>query len=954
MRSGRYQAESGQITFDIRAEIRGGALILSGDILAQDQFVAGFRGEAARPETPTSFVQAPLSFIGHPRLDTGSLRIDVDDRGIGSFQLTVDLQGSLRDTIAGEIRWISSRYRMLSIEIDGLEGTDVRTSFTARNGEVVSLASAYEAVGFDVDIRQDRFGWIAPRAQETRGWTPAEMHRAMEQIRTGPRPGTLQTHVFVCGFMAGPRNRGVLGIMYDWRDADENDRAREGVAIFHDHPLLSDPRVPVAARDREFTYTLIHEVGHALNMLHSFDKTRPAAMSFMNYPDLFPFGHEAPEDHDGSNEFWSQFEHVFDDQELDHLRHGTRREIFPGGFEFGRYEDGLSTPFGGQANPRRPAPGLNPLRTTHDLSLTLDPLKSTYELGEPVFTRIALKNVGREIRAVPTKLDPIEGFLQIEITEPDGRTFDFRPPMRLCAKAERTALLPGEELTGHPGAPLFISADGPIFTKPGRYVLRGRLAGVDGFQVAESAPVSLTVDTPTRAIENFAETVWDTPGSLRALYLRHPLADLDAWHVLDDAAERAKLRGRRGNSTADHIDYVRALGWLSPFADLKGRQEAPADVSRAREIMRELRTDDLPHSYAERQNALETLIGTKDSKKYFPAETVSTPPVAVDPIDVQVPPAGLFGSAGLDLPGVVGPLIDPFVRVVDTFRGTRRFADLVTWNIQQLHSERRSSRFRRVARLIRDMRCDFWALQEVDIDALKRVVYELNSMSSIHYTFQGVHGRGQQCGCIYRTDTTTVQPVRVRRGLFSGEIEVELRDGRRKTKDIFLRDPHVTEVRIRNGQQAFDFRCANVHLKATDSDYKDKGNAHRLAAAERLAQWISEDRGATSEIDYFIFGDLNGEKASQGLGPFLDHGALDVLSVGMQDKYGEDNSLTRVASKRTLDHIIVTSDTTALAPTSDLGEQIVIRTDRRIPNFTRSHSDHIPVAARFIISEDHD
>lgn len=952
MRQGRYAVTSGQLSIDLRAEFRNDIIVMSGDILSQDRFVAGFRGQSARPSDENAVIEASISFIGHDRLDTGSIRIDVDERGVGSFQMSVDLQGGLRDNIAGEIRWLSSRYRSIAIEIDGLEGTEVRTEFVGRDGSPVSLTSAYEAVGFDVNIRQDRFGWIAPRAQEARGWTPAEMHRAMEQIRIGPQPGTLQSHVFVCGFMSGPRNRGVLGIMYDWGDADENNRAREGVAIFHDHPLLSDPRLSVEARDREFTYTLIHEIGHALNMLHSFDKARPAAMSFMNYPDYFPLGHEAPETHDGSVEFWSQFEHVFDAQELDHLRHGTRREIHPGGFEFGRYEEGLSLPFGGQVNPHRPAPGLNPLRATRDLLLNLEPLKSNYELGEPVFTRIALRNIGRSVRAVPTKLDPIEGFLQIEITEPDGRRFDYRPPMRLCAKSERTALMPGEELTGHPGAPLFVSADGPTFTKPGRYTLRARLSGVDEFQIVESAPVSLTVEHPTQAVEKFAETVWETPGALRALYLRHPLADREAWHTLDDASKRAKLPGRRGNSTADHINYVNALGWLTPFADVQGRRELDADIERAQEFMQSIRTDHLPKTCSRRKNALDLIANTKKKSRVYAAEAVETPLVAVDPIDIQVPPAGLFGSAGLDFPGKSDGPVDPFVRVVDAFRGTRRFADLVTWNIQQLHGEDDTRRFRDVARLMRDMRCDFWALQEVDRGALRRLVFELNNLSTIRYAYDGVRGNGQQCGCIYRTDTTTVQRLNVRDELFDGKIEVELSNGSKRDKSIFLRAPHVTEVRIRNGSRAFDFRCANVHLKSTDWDYKDKGNAHRLAASERLAAWVSEDRAATSEIDYFIFGDMNGERASQGLGPFLDHDALDLLSVGMKEKYGEENSLTRVASQRTLDHIVVTSDTSALAPSSDLGEQIIVRTDRRIPNFTRNYSDHIPVAARFIIADD--
>ena len=94
---------------------------------------------------------------------------------------------------------------------------------------------------------------------------------------------------------------------------------------------------------------------------------------------------------------------------------------------------------------------------------------------------------------------------------------------------------------------------------------------------------------------------------------------------------------------------------------------------------------------------------------------------------------------------------------------------------------------------------------------------------------------------------------------------------------------------------------------------------------------------------------FNAETNEQGLGPLLVDDEYAVLSLGMQAEYGEQNSLTRVASRRTLDHIVITEDTQSLMPDADLGEQIVIRTDRRMPNFTRDISDHIPVAARFLI-----
>ena len=90
-------------------------------------------------------------------------------------------------------------------------------------------------------------------------------------------------------------------------------------------------------------FTLVHEIGHALNLLHSFDKGRPSALSWMNYPHLFPLGTEAGPGHNGTSEFWAAFEQTFDELELRHLRHATPREIRSGGFEFGVYEEGAST-----------------------------------------------------------------------------------------------------------------------------------------------------------------------------------------------------------------------------------------------------------------------------------------------------------------------------------------------------------------------------------------------------------------------------------------------------------------------------------------------------------------------------------------------------------------------------------------------------------------------------------
>jgi len=108
------------------------------------------------------------------------------------------------------------------------------------------------------------------------------------------------------------------------------------------------------------------------------------------------------------------------------------------------------------------------------------------------------------------------------------------------------------------------------------------------------------------------------------------------------------------------------------------------------------------------------------------------------------------------------------------------------------------------------------------------------------------------------------------------------------------------------------------------------------------------------ERDYLILGDMNAETANQGLGPFTGDAGLSLLSVGMQDKYGKAEALTRVASKRLLDHIVVTSAAFWDMPEVDKEEQIIIRADTKIDDFTTELSDHVPVAVRFVLGEDTD
>ena len=953
LRRGSYRGVVEGLVFGFRVECKesGEVRAVSGDILRQDEYLTSFVCRTPTEKEEGGGVTGPIEFRGQPELFSGHLTLEADDRGIGSFRIAVDLAGGYQDIIAGRLEWQGSYMRRLTVEVDGLQGTRPPESYTTRDGEEMTLQRAFERAGFDIHVHVDPFQGHGPDRYRTRGYTLAEIHAAMLEVRNPLPADRLHVHVLVSSYLAGRGNRGVLGIMYDFGRADINWRPREGVAIFYDHPMLSDPRVPEAMRRREYLFTAVHEIGHALNLLHSFDKARPGAVSWLNYPHLYPFGYEAPEGHDGTREFWGRFEETFDEEELFHLHHASVREVAGGGFPFGVYEEGVSTPFGGPATPRRTALGANPLWAAPEVRVNLRAVKSSYHLGEPVFMKVGVQNMGSQPHLVPDSLDPTDGYLRVFLRRPDGQVVRYLPPVQLCKPSQRVLLRKGQKPLRYPGFPLFLSSRGPVFTEPGVYHVYVQLSGVDGGRFAQSDETPVRILHPDRQTEAFAHELWEHPESLQALYLRHPLSALEGWHSLEECVQDKGLHKRPENTTWSYFHYLAALGWLTPFARLRTSYEHPIDGGKALEHLEKVSPEGLPASVGRRvEKALEEIKGTDQE-----AARVRVFVSHKERARREVPPSGLFGGLGLDPDDrQAGVPLNPFVRVVPTFRGRRAFADIVTWNIENLYRER--EKIPEVAELIRSFRCDFWGLQEVDFGSLLELKATINSMGYTKYRFEVVRGRRQQQnGILYRTDTTSVTVLPRPAGLFDGTLEVEMTSGDVKTKEVFYRKPLLADVRVAQAEdRVFDFRCAVVHLKSTAWDIKDEGSSLREAAAEALARWIRLDRQQNPERDYLILGDMNAETAAQGLSGFLRSEKLDVLSVGMQETYGQNDALTRVKSRRMLDHIVVTDDAAEYMPAQDLGEQIIIRSDRKLSDFMKGYSDHVPVAVRFVLGLDQD
>jgi exonuclease III len=962
MRSGTYRGISDELTIEIRVDPAAAHPAVSGDINLRSTFMASFI--AIAPTFSDGMVAGTVQFRGNPRLHTGTIELRADDRGVGAFQIAVDLEGGFRDIIAGRAEWSSSRLRKLTIEVDGLSGMPFHRAFRDRAGREITIESAFAAAGFDVQVIADPFHGGQTGGAAKGGFTYAELHHAMRERRNPAPPDRLHAHVFVANYLTGKNGRNVLGVMYDFGAGDLNKRPREGVAIFGRHPMLSDPRIGVEECRREYVFTLVHEVGHALNMLHSFDKGRPAALSWMNYPHLFPLGTEAGPGHNGTSEFWAAFEQSFDDLEQHHLRHATPREIGSGGFEFGVYEEGASSIYlGGTANPRLTQLGSNPLRQAPDVALTVTKAKDYYNLGEPIFVQLEVAASRQLPVRVPDALDPSEGFVRFVIEWPDGHRERYAPPLRVCMRAPSALQVAGAEpLRSHP-IPLFLAARGPLFTVPGRYRVWTELAGVDGNKVAFADPLDVTVVSPDMQTQRFAEKLWTTPGALEALYFRHPLAELDAWREIAEAAKSFDLAKKADNATAGYLDFVSAVGWSRHFHYVD-RKAAPPDVARMRKLLKDLTLDGLPEPIQQRAKAMLEEQQVDRSKVVVRS--------AKELLRESIPPSGLFGDVGLDLPPVRPPNpIDPFI-VVPTLKGKPSVADIVSWNIQHFHGSTKNGRVETIAEYMDTFRCDFWGLQETDAEAIEELVDALNARGNLEYGFECVEGGGQQSSCIFRKDTTRVHRLKLPAGLFDGKVQVtDKKTGKKFSKDVFERDPLLCEVRVVQGNsKAFDFRCAIVHTKSTDPKLKDSGTGMRQAASKALEKWVTAGLAEGGEKDFLVMGDMNAEEAKQGLEAFAKSEKMKLLSVGMRAKHGKEGergAITRFASGRLLDHIAITSDTVPFMPKGDEKEQIIIRSDVSVKGFTKpkpgskpgafqqfQFSDHIPVAVRFIIKKDRD
>lgn len=250
--------------------------------------------------------------------------------------------------IGGEIdrtstfQFQSPYFHPVEFEFDAEENTTPVTTYQTHAhpdkpaslpDETLSIAEVFKRTGFDVKISDGNNIVSKDYAGTDKKWNTQEMHDAM-QVYWSHFDNKPQWSMWT--FFANSEaeeGHGLGGIMFDSLGPNQ----RQGTAIFNNSFIADPPKgdpAPEAFVQRYRFWCACHEMGHAFNLLHSWQKhlgypweplerpltPEPKALSFMNYPYNF-------DSKTGGKEFFKNFEYRFSDQELLFMRHAPERFV---------------------------------------------------------------------------------------------------------------------------------------------------------------------------------------------------------------------------------------------------------------------------------------------------------------------------------------------------------------------------------------------------------------------------------------------------------------------------------------------------------------------------------------------------------------------------------------------------------------------------------------------------
>ncbi|GGS47325.1 hypothetical protein GCM10010156_02600 [Planobispora rosea] len=387
--------------------------------------------------------------------------------------------------------FVSPYFRSVILEQDSVTGSVPFVSYDTASlpqpptsqARVLTVVRSYAEAGIELQM-SGISNIITDAPGSDLRWDDAELHNAMVQHFSG-HANVPQWKVWM--LVASAHTGGYRGIMFDYNDASQ----RQGAAVFYD-AIKGDS--PQAQRAQLRTY--VHEIGHAFNLLHSWQKNlavppQPlgpnggfADLSWMNYVQNYRPVSGAG----GEAAYWAAFPFQFTDSELVHLRHGNYRDVIMG-----------ANPFATGAAEISPELFEEPVEDWSGLALQVR-TKETFAFGEPVVVELKLRTTDLRGRSTHGHLHPDTDFTHIAITQPSGRTVLYRPMMRHCSDDMTTIRLDENNPAIYRSAYIGHGADGHYFQQPGEYRIRAQYLAGDGSRIVSPVCV-LRVRYPVAQVD---------------------------------------------------------------------------------------------------------------------------------------------------------------------------------------------------------------------------------------------------------------------------------------------------------------------------------------------------------------------------------------------------------------------------------------------------------------------
>jgi len=453
-------------------------------------------------------------------------------RTIAPVSARITYSGGGLAALTRTLAYKSPYFRRVNFEFDCAQGVnpvlDIQTyahpnrPATLAN-ETLSIQTVYRRAGFDVATSSGASVVPLTGAGPNARWSDQEMHDAMQtywsKFANAPQ-WALWT------FFASLHEQGTSlgGIMFD----DIGPNHRQGTAIFTNAFIANPPSgdaAPVAWVRRMRFWTAVHEMGHAFNLAHSWQKAlgtpwiplanEPQARSFMNYPYNVAGGQTA---------FFANFAFRFTDQELLFMRHAPERYVQQGNADW--FDDHGFEQQRVSAEP------------TFKLELVTPRKGGRFEFLEPVVIDLRLTNLGDEPRLVSDKILADIDEMTVVIKRQGRAAREYVPFARKCFHPRSIVLAPGASITDS----IFVAVgrNGWDIAEPGNYLVQVALH-LDDEDIL-SAPLMLHVSRPnTYDEENLASEFFNEDVGRVLAFDGSRVLD-GACDTLREAAEMLKSR----------------------------------------------------------------------------------------------------------------------------------------------------------------------------------------------------------------------------------------------------------------------------------------------------------------------------------------------------------------------------------------------------------------------------